>query len=275
MSGRTAQRKGRAGELELTKILQSAGFPVHPGRSASYGTEPDLIGLEGIHIECKRVERLNVPEALRQAERDAEHFGDGAPTVFHRRNREPWMVTMRLTDWIELYKEANANMMTHWKKLTNPDYLGAYILEPGQEIIATIDRVQTEQVTGPDGSKSECIVAHFAERDIKPMILNVTNCKTITALTGSAYVEDWPGTKIQIYAAKVRAFGEMVEALRIRPTPPKESNQVPPCEDCGKPLPVPSAGSGPKPHGKRSCGSPPAPWKPDKTAAFPPPGPAY
>jgi len=126
--------------------------------------------------------------------------------------------------------------LTHWKKLTNPDYLGAYALEPGQEIIGTIGSVQTEQVPGPDGSRSECIVAHFVERDLKPMILNVTNCKTIAALTGSAFVEDWPGTKIQIYAAKVRAFGEIVEALRIRPSPPRAPETVPPCERCGRQL---------------------------------------
>ena len=69
----------------------------------SFGKVPDLIGLEGIHIEVKRVERLNVPEAMRQAIRDAERFQDGAPTLFHRRSREPWLVTMRLSDWIDIY----------------------------------------------------------------------------------------------------------------------------------------------------------------------------
>ena len=46
---------------------------------------------------------MNVPEAMKQAVRDAERFQDGAPAVFHRRNREPWLVTMRLPDWLELY----------------------------------------------------------------------------------------------------------------------------------------------------------------------------
>jgi len=123
--------------------------------------------------------------------------------------------------------------MTHWKKLTNPDYLGAYALGKGEEVIATIKTVGTELVVGTDGVKSECIVAHFEERDIKPMILNATNCKTISKLSGSAFVEEWSGIKIQIYAAKVRAFGETVDALRIRPTPPKKTDQVPPCEECG------------------------------------------
>ena len=64
----------------------------------------DLVGLPGIHVEVKRVEKLNVSEAMRQAERDAERFLDGAPAVFHRRNREPWLVTMRLSDWLALYQ---------------------------------------------------------------------------------------------------------------------------------------------------------------------------
>lgn len=126
--------------------------------------------------------------------------------------------------------------MTHWKKLTNPDYLGAYALEPGQELIVTIRSVGTEQVIGTDGKKEECTVAHFSERGVKPLILNATNCKTITKLTGSPYIENWAGVRIQIYVDKVKAFGEIVEALRIRSTKPKDPAQVPPCEICGNPL---------------------------------------
>lgn len=102
--GKSSQRKGRAGELELVRILNDYGFPAKPGKAASYGTEPDLVGLPRIHIECKRVERLNVPEAMQQAINDSERFQDGTPVLFHRRNRSPWLVTMRLTDWIELYR---------------------------------------------------------------------------------------------------------------------------------------------------------------------------
>lgn len=74
------------------------------GRPVSYGTTPDLTGLPGVHIECKRVERLNVLEAMAQAERDAQRFQDGAPAVFHRRSRSPWLVKMKLEDWIKLYQ---------------------------------------------------------------------------------------------------------------------------------------------------------------------------
>ena len=105
--GRSQQRKGRAGEIELAHILQSHGFDIDPGMARSYGTVPDISGLPGVHIECKRTERLNVSQAMAQAVRDAERFQDGTPAVFHRRNREAWLVTMLMSDWLELYGAAN------------------------------------------------------------------------------------------------------------------------------------------------------------------------
>lgn len=126
---------------------------------------------------------------------------------------------------------------THWKKLNNPDYLGAYALEPGQELVATIKVVRKEMVTGPDGKKEECTVVHFAEKEIKPLILNTTNAKTIQKIYKTPYIEEWQGRKIQLYVETVRAFGEMVEALRIRPFIPKITGPVSSepvmCADCG------------------------------------------
>ena len=97
------QRKGADGEKELTSLLRRAGYPVSWGGNKTYGAVPDLSGLPGIHIECKRVEALNVTRAMEQAERDADRFRDGAPAVFHRKNKSPWLVTMKLSDWLPLY----------------------------------------------------------------------------------------------------------------------------------------------------------------------------
>ena len=94
--GAKSQRKGRAAELELSHILQGYGYPVEAGRAQSYGEVPDLSGLPGVHIECKRAEALRLSEWIAQARRDADRFGDGLPAVFHRRNREGWRVTMEL-----------------------------------------------------------------------------------------------------------------------------------------------------------------------------------
>lgn len=123
--------------------------------------------------------------------------------------------------------------MTHWKKLTNPDYLGAYSLEPGRDIVLTIDRVQVETVTGPDGKKEECMVCHWKEQ-AKPMILNSTNAKMIQKLLKTPYIEEWSGHKIQIGVEMVKAFGEVVDALRVRNFLPTLEEVK--CEACGQPI---------------------------------------
>ena len=103
--GRSSQRKGADGERELAALLHQYGHEVRRGGSLSYGSLPDLYGLPGVHIEVKRVERLNITEAMKQAERDAERFKDGFPAVFHRWNRGERLVTMRLANWVELYDD--------------------------------------------------------------------------------------------------------------------------------------------------------------------------
>lgn len=75
---------------------------MEPGRAQNYGTEPDLTGLPGVHVECKRAEQLRLYDWMAQAERDAVRFGDGLPAVFFRRSRSPWLVVMTLEDWLAL-----------------------------------------------------------------------------------------------------------------------------------------------------------------------------
>ena len=103
--GAKSQRKGRAAELELSRILQGHGYNIEPGGALTNGEVPDLSGLPGVHIECKRAETLRLSEWMAQAERDAQRFGDGAPAVFFRRSRSPWCVVMKLEDWMAIYKQ--------------------------------------------------------------------------------------------------------------------------------------------------------------------------
>lgn len=101
--GKSQQRKGAAGERELAALLSAQGYECQRGSSLSFGEIPDVLDLPGIHIEVKRVEKLNVVEAMEQAIRDSDRMLDGMPALFHRRNRKPWLVTMRLEDWLKLY----------------------------------------------------------------------------------------------------------------------------------------------------------------------------
>lgn len=109
-----SKQKGKSGELELAKELREYGYEVR--RSVQYNGktkegQADLLGLPGIHIECKRVEKLNIDDALEQAERDNGEkrelsFCDRViPAVFHRKNRKRWKVTLYLEDFIEFYRE--------------------------------------------------------------------------------------------------------------------------------------------------------------------------
>lgn len=104
---------------------------------------------------------------------------------------------------------------THWKVLINPDYLGAYSLPNGEDATVTIDYVQTEEIIGSQGKKEHCTVARLVNQ--KPMILNVTNSKSIAKLYGP-FIEDWSGKKITLYATTTKLAGDVVECLRIRPS---------------------------------------------------------
>lgn len=97
-----SRTKGAAGERELARALQDRGVNCHRGYVQF--KQSDLIGIDDIHVECKRVEKLNIHTAMEQAKAEAIKREDGRPTVFHRRNRTEWLVTMRLDDWVDLYK---------------------------------------------------------------------------------------------------------------------------------------------------------------------------
>jgi len=104
--------------------------------------------------------------------------------------------------------------LTHWKKLQNPLYLGSYDFQPGEERIVTVKDVKREMVKGQEGTEEHTIV-HFTE-GYKPMIMNATNSKMLTNLSGSPYVEKWIGTSFKLVVIKIKAFGEFIDALRIK-----------------------------------------------------------
>ena len=99
-----SRAKGASGERELAKKLREYGYDCRRGQQYSGASgDADVVGLPGIHIECKRVERLNLEDAMAQSRRDAR---DGEiPVVMHRKTRSPWLVTTTLEDWIKIYRE--------------------------------------------------------------------------------------------------------------------------------------------------------------------------
>ena len=98
-----SRRKGKEGELELARILRTYGFDTRRGQQFKGGGDsPDVMGLPGVHIECKRVQSLNIEKAMVQSRTDAEGTDD-IPVVIHRRDREKWKVTMDLDEFMKMY----------------------------------------------------------------------------------------------------------------------------------------------------------------------------
>lgn len=103
---KNSREKGKRGERELAGHLRAYGYDCRRGQQyCGANGDADVVGLPGIHIECKRVERLDLYGAVEQAHRDA---GDKIPAVMHRKNNSPWLVTMTLEDWIKIYREWEA-----------------------------------------------------------------------------------------------------------------------------------------------------------------------
>ncbi len=102
------KRKGNKGERELAELLTKAGIMAYRNDQMYIGgrNNPDVyaeISGQPLHIEVKRVERLNVPEAVNQAIRDS---AEGSfPIVAHRKNRTQWLVTMPLLPLIAFLKD--------------------------------------------------------------------------------------------------------------------------------------------------------------------------
>ena len=104
-----SRSKGKRGELELSHILNSHGFDTHRGQQYSGANgDADVVGISGLHIECKRVQKLNIEDAMKQSESDAR---DGEiPCVMHRKNHEEWKVTMRLADFLKIWEEYEVHL---------------------------------------------------------------------------------------------------------------------------------------------------------------------
>lgn len=106
-----SRAKGKRGELELSALLKENGFNTRRGQQyCGSNGDADVVGLPGIHIECKRVENLNIYKAIEQAKNDAKE-GE-MPTVFHRKDRKEWLVTMRFEDWVKMYQRSDISANT-------------------------------------------------------------------------------------------------------------------------------------------------------------------
>ena len=108
----------------------------------------------------------------------------------------------------------------HWKKTTNPNYIGSWDFDDGKDIIVQVQDIRQEMIQNQQGGRDEKLVMYF-ENGVKPLILNKTNMQATEKATGSPYIDEWVGKKLQLYVTAVSAFGEMTMAVRIREFAPQ------------------------------------------------------
>ena len=106
--GKMSREKGKRFERFVANLFKDWGYEAH--RTAQYkgntGQAGDVEGVDGIHIECKAQERMNLYEWIEQAERDARAEGKGNfPVVIHKANNKPILVTMPFPFWIQMFNE--------------------------------------------------------------------------------------------------------------------------------------------------------------------------
>jgi hypothetical protein len=103
-----SRQKGKRVERLWRDQLREAGF-LKAFRGQQYcgaAGNADVVcpELPTIHFEVKGVQNLNVLAAMKQAIADA---GDKTPTVAHKKNGEPWLVTMLAADWLRLVRDSD------------------------------------------------------------------------------------------------------------------------------------------------------------------------
>lgn len=98
-----SNQKGKVGEREFANLCKKKGFEkVRRGQQYSGVEGKDIVGLDKIHVEVKRVEKLNIYKAMGQAVKDNKD--KDIPIVAHRKNHEDWLITMKAEEWFNLYK---------------------------------------------------------------------------------------------------------------------------------------------------------------------------
>ena len=109
-----SRQKGARGERELAgkliEMFQLNSETTYLGCQHAGGPDSPYIKSAEMysiwHIECKRVNRLNLWKAVEQAVRDASETQ--VPVVIHRADRQEWLLTVRLDDVAELAKRISS-----------------------------------------------------------------------------------------------------------------------------------------------------------------------
>jgi len=96
-----SRAKGADFEREIAKLLSSRGFKARRGNQFNGMWDADVeCDSFPYHIECKKVQNLNIFKAYAQSEKDSK--GAKPPIVIHSKNRTKTMVTIEIHDFLNL-----------------------------------------------------------------------------------------------------------------------------------------------------------------------------
>ena len=113
-----SRAKGVRGELTVTHMFRKWGYDAERGQQHDgMSGHADVVGVPYIYIEVKWVEGLDIPAAMRQADKDSDKYmertNEGVvPVVIRKENRRPWMVTMHLSDLAGMFTGCPAPFQT-------------------------------------------------------------------------------------------------------------------------------------------------------------------
>ena len=104
-----SRQKGARFERSLASKLREYGYDCRRGQQYSGANgDADVVGLPGLHIEAKAVERLNLYDAMAQSKRDAR--SGEIPVVMHKKNCSNILVTLELPEFMKIYSEWEAGV---------------------------------------------------------------------------------------------------------------------------------------------------------------------
>jgi len=112
----------------------------------------------------------------------------------------------------------------HWKAMTNPDFLGSWDFEDGEQRTLVIKEIKEGTVTGDGGRQDHCVIGSFTTG--LPMILNNTNLKAIQIALKTPNPDEWVGKSIVLEVKNVKAFGDVWPALRVSTTATRQIDPV-------------------------------------------------
>jgi len=108
VSGKKSREKGKNGEREFANFLKQHGYTDARRGVQFKGTHdsPDVIGINGYHIEVKRAEKLRIYPTIEKAKDESD---DNVPIVAHRKNRKEWIIVIYAEDFLDVLKRCNVD----------------------------------------------------------------------------------------------------------------------------------------------------------------------